>query len=241
MRRTPVSADRPRGFSPGLLVAPAAPLGGQARRWWRRRSSLSPVAALWTPTPGVIVPCLPPVWVLARHLGAAPSSCVSAAPCRARRRAVDARVLWQLRPPRGRGSGRSASDPAPLLCPRRPARVPFSGRACDQGLMSPRATHSVRVSRQEQAVEREQEREEFQREIRSLEEQLRRAPQPRAPGHGDVSRPRRPLAGSAFQLQAWARGRRRALPGGEARGPPPWATCQLSPVGGSCRQFACSF
>lgn len=90
-------------------------------------------------------------------------------------------------------------------------------------------------------MEREQEREEFQREIRSLEEQLRRAPQPRAPGHGDVSRPRRPLAGSAFQLQAWARGRRRALPGGEARGPPPWATCQLSPVGGSCRQFACSF
>ncbi|XP_036093966.1 pericentrin isoform X3 [Rousettus aegyptiacus] len=38
----------------------------------------------------------------------------------------------------------------------------------------------------EQAVEREQEREEFQREIRSLEEQLRRAPQPRAPGHGDI-------------------------------------------------------
>lgn len=42
-------------------------------------------------------------------------------------------------------------------------------------------------------MEREQEREEFQREIRSLEEQLRRAPQPRAPSHGDVSRPCRPL------------------------------------------------
>lgn len=68
---------------------------------------------------------------------------------------------------------------------------------------------------------------------------------PRAAAPGP--RPRRresappPPPGSAFQLQAWARGRRRALPGGEARGPPPWATCQLSPVGGSCRQFACSF
>lgn len=80
-------------------------------------------------------------------------------------------------------------------------------------------------------MEREHEREEFQQEIRRLEEQLRRAarPQPRIPSDGDVSRPRchtrrqhfRAAPSSSISTHACsrARGRQRAPPGGEAHGP----------------------
>lgn len=231
----------------GLGALPCSWAG--ARRSWRRRSRLSPVATARIPTPGLSSRArhLPSGGRPACHRKGRPPRPAALPQCPAGAVSTQrTRVSCGSSGPAWEGERAAASGPVPLLYPSRPSRVPFRGRGRDQGAMSPRATRTVCVSRQEQAVEREHEREEFQQEVRRLEEQLRRAarPQPWAPSLGDVSRPRRPRlprTRTAAGTTGWeARGPLAASCPAPPRVPLPGATCLPTPVRGSGSRSACS-